>query len=36
MIAGALLELENNPPATGGYSKEVFIWSESAGDYQLQ
>ena len=35
-VAGALLELENNPPAAGGYSKEVFIWNDNAGDYQLQ
>ena len=35
-VASALLELENNPPAGGGYSKEVFIWNEMDGDYHLQ
>ncbi|MBE9525692.1 MAG: hypothetical protein IME94_01835 [Proteobacteria bacterium] len=35
-VAGALLELKNNPPAAGGYSKEVFIYNEMAGEYHLQ
>ncbi len=36
LVAGALLELENNPPASCGYSKEVFIWNDNSGDYHLQ
>ena len=35
-VAGALLELENNPPAAGGSSNEVFIYNELAGEYHLQ
>ena len=36
-VAGALLELENNPPAAGrSNSNEVFIYNELAGEYHLQ
>ncbi len=35
-IASALQELENNPPASGSYSRELFKWDETAGEYQLQ
>lgn len=35
-IANALLELKNNPPAAGAYSKEVFFYNEMAGEYHLQ
>ena len=36
-VAGALLELENNPPAVNhSNSNEVFIYNELAGEYHLQ
>ena len=35
-IANALQELEDNPPAAGKLSSAVFIWDETAGEYQLQ
>ena len=35
-VASALLELENNPPAAGSSSREVFIYNEIAGEYHLQ
>ena len=35
-IASALQELENNPPAAGKRSSAVFIWDETADEYQLQ
>jgi hypothetical protein len=35
-IASALLEMENNPPAAGGRPNQVFIWDETADEYQLQ
>jgi len=36
-VVGALLELENNPPAAGSSNtKEVFIWNDNAGEYHLQ
>ena len=35
-VASALLELESNPPAAGGSSREVFIYNEVAGEYHLQ
>ncbi len=35
-IASALRDLENNPPAAGGRNNEVFLWDETAGEYQLQ
>ena len=35
-VANALRELENNPPAAGKRSDEVFIWDEVADEYQLQ
>ena len=36
-VASALLELESNPPAAGrSNTREIFIWNDNAGDYQLQ
>ena len=35
-IASALQELENNPPAAGKRSSAVFIWDETADEFQLQ
>jgi hypothetical protein len=35
-VASALRDLENNPPAAGQRSTEVFKWDEMAGEYQLQ
>ena len=35
-IASALQELENNPPAAGKRSNAVFIWDETADEFQLQ
>ena len=35
-VADALLELKNNPPAAGAYTKEVFFYNELAGEYHLQ
>lgn len=35
-IASALQELEDNPPAAGNRSNAVFIWDETADEFQLQ
>ncbi|WP_198262798.1 hypothetical protein [sulfur-oxidizing endosymbiont of Gigantopelta aegis] len=36
-LASALLEMENNPPAAGGgRSNQIFIWDDTADEYQLQ
>ncbi|NOQ79945.1 MAG: hypothetical protein GQ546_11150 [Gammaproteobacteria bacterium] len=35
-LSRALQELENNPPAAGKQSSAVFIWDQTAGEYQLQ
>ncbi len=35
-LASALQELENNPPAAGKRSNAVFIWDETADEFQLQ
>ena len=35
-LASVLQELENNPPAAGKSSSAVFIFDETAGEYQLQ
>jgi hypothetical protein len=36
-VASALRELQSNPPAAGrSNSREVFIYNDNAGEYQLQ
>ena len=35
-VANALRELEKYPPAAGKRSGEVFIWDETADEFQLQ
>ena len=35
-VASALNRLDNNPPAAGSHSDGVFIWDETADEFQLQ
>ncbi len=35
-LAGALQALDDNPPAAGVQSQSVFLWDETADEFQLQ
>ncbi|WP_198262986.1 hypothetical protein [sulfur-oxidizing endosymbiont of Gigantopelta aegis] len=34
-VASALQSMDNNPPATGSQSQDVFQWDETADEFQL-
>lgn len=35
-VASALQALDDNPPAAGSQSQSVFLWDETADEFQLQ